>query len=177
MTRAFWVIALFLSAAQAQAVDGVYVEAGAGNSIEVARVGMLWNWNRSWAGEGDWRVTGCWEASLGRWSGQKAGSDNQTVTEIGVTPVFRLERKEVSGMAPYLEGGFIGLHLISPTFIYTERRFGTAFQFGNHVGIGMHFGGRHQFDLAYRIQHMSNGGIKQPNNGINFSEIHFAYYF
>ena len=91
--------------------------------------------------------------------------------------MFRLAQKNVSGVLPYLEGGFIGLHLISPTFIYTGRKFGSAFQFGNHIGFGVRFGEHRQFDLGYRFQHMSNGGIKMPNQGINLSQTHFIYHF
>ena len=35
-----------LAAMQAQAVDGVYAESGAGNSAYIARIGMVWKWNR-----------------------------------------------------------------------------------------------------------------------------------
>ncbi len=139
---------------------------------------MLWDWNKSWLNNGDWHVTGFWEASLGRWRGDKpADGSNQTVTDIGITPVFRFQQKEPSGLAPFLEGGFIGLHLISPTFIYDTRKFGSAFQFGTHLGFGVRVGARHQVDVGYYFQHLSNGEIKQPNNGINFNELHINYHF
>jgi len=167
----------FLIAAPAGAVDGVFVEYGQANKVAMYRVGALWKWDKTWLNDGDWQVTGFWEADLGRWRGYRSNDSNQTIAEIGLTPVFRLTRKEGAGLAPYLEGGFIGMHLISPTFIYNDRKFGSAFQFGNHLGFGATFGGRRQCDLGYRFQHMSNADIKQPNQGINFSEIHFVYRF
>ena len=166
-----------LMTTRACAVDGVSIEYGQANKVEMARVGALWKWDRSWLNDGDWQVTGFWEASLGRWRGYRPDDNNQTITEIGITPVFRFAPKHASGMAPYLEGGFVGLHLISPAFIYNGRKFGSAFQFGNHVGFGMRFGEQRQFDLGFRFQHLSNGGIKQPNQGINFSQLHFIYHF
>jgi hypothetical protein len=58
-----------------------------------------------------------------------------------------------------------------------ERRFSTAFQFGDHLAIGYRFGGKGQYDLSWRFQHLSNGGIKQPNDGIDFFQARFQYHF
>jgi len=166
-----------LVAARACAVDGVFVEYGRGNNVQMARAGALWKWDRTWWNDSDWRISGFWEAAVGRWRGSKPNDNNQTITEVALTPVFRVAPKEGEGVMPYVEGGFLGLHFISPTFIYSGRKFGSAFQFGHHVGFGVSFGGRRQFDLGYRFQHISNGDIKLPNQGINFSELHFVYRF
>ena len=167
-----------LIAVPAYAVDGVSVEYGKGSdAADMARVGLLWDWNKSWFNDGDWHLTGFWDASLGQWRGHSnTKTNNQTITDIGLTPVFRFEQKNPSGMAPYLEGA-IGFHLITPTFLNSDRKFATAFQFGDHVGLGVRFGEHHQFDLGYRYQHLSNGSIKAPNQGINFSQVHFDYRF
>ncbi|BBI99275.1 lipid A deacylase [Ferrigenium kumadai] len=158
------------------AVDGVSVEYGKGNATEMARVGALWNWDKQWFTEGNWLVTGFWEASVGSWRGKSAIGNNQTITDVGVTPVFRLQQKNPVGFAPYAEGA-IGFHLITPTFIYANRHFGSSFQFGDHLGVGVRFGDHQQFDLGYRYQHLSNGGIKKPNQGINFNQVRFTYHF
>jgi hypothetical protein len=163
-------------ATPAFAVDGIYIEYGRGNMVEMSRVGAIWKWNRSWLHDGEYQVTGFWESSLGQWRGYKPDDNNQTITEVAITPVFRFARKNITSMAPYLEGGFVGMHLISPTFIYTNRKFGSSFQFGNHIGFGVRFGEHRQFDLGYRFQHLSNGDIKKPNQGINFSQAHFIYH-
>ncbi len=177
MKKLLVLVFFFLMATRACAVDGVFIEYGQANRVEMARVGALWNWDKSWLNDGDWHVTGFWEASLGRWHGFRPNDNNQTIIELGITPVFRFAAKNASGMAPYLEGGLMGLHLISPTFIYNDRKFGSALQFGHHIGFGVSFGERRQFDLGYRFQHLSNGDIKQPNQGVNFSQLHFIYHF
>lgn len=177
MKKMFVLIVFSLIANRTYAVDGVSVEYGRGNMVEMARVGLVWNWDKRWMEGEDWQVTGFWEAALGVWHGYKPNDNNQTISELGVTPVFRLTRKDGEGVTPYLEGGFLGMHLISPTFIYSGRKFGSSFQFGNHLGFGGSFGEHHQFDLGYRFQHMSNADIKQPNQGINSSQIHFIYRF
>ncbi len=158
------------------AVDGVMLEGGNGDHTDTVRAGAIWNFDRQWFTDGDWLVTGFWEAAAGRWQGRSAAGNNQTITDLSVTPVFRLQQKQPSAFSPYLEGA-IGFHLISPTFIYANRHFGSAFQFGDHIGAGVRFGDHQQYDIAYRYQHLSNGSIKQPNQGINLNQIHFVYHF
>jgi len=169
-------ISALLFSGSVSAVDGVSVEYGNGDAADMVRAGAVWNWDKQWFTGGNWLVTGFWEASLGSWRGRSAAGNNQTVTDLGITPVFRLQQKNLGEFAPYAEAA-IGFHLITPTFIYANRHFGSAFQFGDHVGAGIRFGDRRQFDLGYRFQHLSNGGIKKPNQGINFNQVRFAYYF
>lgn len=170
----FWFLMLF--AGNVWAVDGVSIEAGNGDHTDTYRVGALWNFDRQWFTEGDWLVAGFWEAAAGTWQGRSAVGNNQHITDISVTPVFRFQQKNPGSFAPYLEGA-IGFHLITPTFIYDNRHFGSAFQFGDHLGAGVRFGEHQQYDVAYRYQHLSNGGIKKPNQGINLNQIHFVYHF
>jgi len=169
-------ISALLFSGSVSAVDGMSVEYGNGDATDIMRVGAVWKWDKQWFTDGNWLVAGFWEASLGSWRGHSAKGNNQTITDIGITPVFRLQQKNLSGFAPYAEAA-IGFHLITPTFINADRKFATAFQFGDHVGAGVRFGGHQQFDLGYRFQHLSNGSIKKPNQGINFNQVRFAYNF
>jgi len=157
-------------------VDGLFVEAGSGQLTNAARAGAIWNMDRQWFTGGDWQVTGYWEASAATLQGKSSSANNQRVTDLSVTPVFRLQQKDPTSIAPYLEGA-IGFHLISPTSLYATRQLGSAFQFGDHIGIGILFGEHKQFELGYRFLHMSNGGIKRPNQGINLNLLHFVYHF
>ena len=174
-TTVSFLIALLLSG-NVFAIDGLSVEQGKGQQTNTARLGVIWDFNKTWFNEGDWLVTGFWEANVGIWRGNSAAGNNQTITDLGVTPVFRLQQKSPTGFAPYLEGA-IGFHLISPTYIYANRKFGSAFEFGDHIGFGTRFGDKQQFDIGYRFQHLSNGGIKKPNQGININQVHFSYHF
>jgi len=185
MKKLFALTFLSLMAAPACAVDGIFIEDGLGNAsvvsapsmVRMYRVGALWKWDKSWLSDRDWQITGSWEASLASWHGEKPGVEDRNITEIGITPVFRYAPKAGSGITPYLEGGFLGLHLISPTSIYPGRNFSTAFQFGNALGFGITLGEHRQFDLGYRFQHLSNANIKKPNNGEDFNQLHLAYRF
>ncbi len=176
MKRVSVLIAAMLLSSSVWAVDGVFAEVGNGDATDMTRVGAQWDWQKLWFTEGDWLVTGFWEASAARWRGHSSAGSNQNITDIGLTPVFRLQQKNPAGMAPYLEGA-IGFHLISPTFVYANRHFGSSFQFGDHLGAGVRFGDHQQFDLGYHFQHLSNGGIKKPNQGIGFNQLRFTYHF
>ena len=176
MRKTGLLIGALLFGGNAFAVDGMSVEYGNGDAADMARVGAFWDWNKQWLTDGDWLLTGSWEASLGSWRGKSAVGNNQTITDMGITPVFRLQQKNQGGVAPYAEAA-IGFHLITPAFIYADRKFGSSFQFGDHVGAGVRFGDHQRFDLGYRFQHLSNGSIKEPNQGINFNQVRFAYHF
>ena len=169
-------LAALLMTSNAGAVDGLSFEAGRGEYTNTKRVGAIWNWQKQWLTDGAWQLTGFWEAMAGSWRGHSPAGNNRTITDLGVTPVFRLQQRNRTGFAPYVEGA-IGFHLISPTYIYANRKFGSAFQFGDHVGFGVSFGEREQFDIGYRLQHLSNGDIKQPNQGVNLNEVHLIYRF
>lgn len=171
-----WFLCALLFSGNAFSVDGVFVEAGRDMQTDATRAGVLWNFNHAWFAEGDWHVVGHWEASVASLQGKSSAGNNQRVTDLGITPVFRLQQKNPSSVAPYIEGA-IGLHLVSPTSVYADRRLGSAFQFGDHIGFGILFGEHKQFELGYRFQHISNGGIKQPNQGLNLNLLHFVYHF
>jgi lipid A 3-O-deacylase len=170
------VIAAYLSLGSlpAAAVDGIAVEAGNGDSTDLGRIAVQWNWNKRWFQGAEWHVGGYWDLGLGYWHNYNAAFwQNSNITEIGLTPVFRLQRNELKGV--YLEAG-IGVHLLSETQI-GAKQFSTAFQFGDHLGAGYRFGTRGAWDLSYRFQHLSNADIKKPNNGINFSQARLQYHF
>ena len=118
------------------AVDSASVEYGAGNGAEMWRVGAQWNWQSSWLQHGDWHLGGYWDAQVGQWG----GSGKNTITDLGLTPVFRYEETRPSGISPYLEGA-VGVHLVSPVRMEERRGFTSAFQFGDHVGVGARLGG------------------------------------
>jgi lipid A 3-O-deacylase len=158
----------------ARAVDGMSFELGNGDGADMGRVGVQWDWNKRWLQGREWHVGGYWDLALGYWThGNTLPGQNDELVEIGLTPVFRLQQNSLAGI--YGEIG-IGAHLLSKTSL-AERRFSTAFQFGDHIGIGYRFGARSSFDLGYRFQHLSNASIKRPNQGINFHQIRFQYHF
>ena len=143
--RKIFAAVVFLLAFPAHALDSVSVELGrGGDDVNLLRAGAQWQWKNGW---------GYWEASAGAWT-----SDRNTVYDLGMTPVFRI------GRAWYAEAA-IGVHFLSSNAIEARRDFATHFQFGDHIGVGYR---ARTYDIGLRLQHLSNGGIENPNPGINF---------
>lgn len=159
--------ALCLTVLPAHAVDGASLVLGSGDDVDMARIGLQWNWQKTWFSTSDWRLGGYWDVSLGHWHAR------QSIEDLGATPVFRLQRNTATGFVPYVEGA-IGFHLLSRTY---AGKLGSHFEFGDHVGVGARFGAKQEYDLAYLFMHLSNGGIKEPNHGVNLNQIRFAYCF
>ena len=147
---------------RACAIDAVGVEVGRGDDrTYLLRVSVIDRWRKQQKERAEaWRLAGYWDFSAALWD-----NTEESTADVGITPVFRVERK-----ALYLEGA-IGVHFVQ-AHISAHRSFSTALQFGTHAGIGLHFG---KYDLGVRIQHLSNGGVAQPNPGINFALVHLHY--
>jgi len=175
MKKVLWGIAawLALASAPAKAVDGMALELGQGDGTDMGRVAIQWDWEkRLYQGNG-WNVGGYWDLGLGYWHNNGTPNRNNEITEIGLTPVLRLQRDNLEGF--YGELG-VGGHLQSHTTI-GDKTMSTAFQFGSHIGIGYRFGAKRAYDLSYRFQHLSNASIKKPNDGINFNQVRLQYHF
>jgi lipid A 3-O-deacylase len=151
--------------------NGVSFEYGQGTGAEMWRVGVIKKWQPKWMQMGNWHLGGYWEAQFGQWS----GTDKRTISDLGVTPVFRFQQTSPSSISPYVEAA-IGFHVITPVRMDEKRDFGGSFQFGDHVGAGARFGEKGRYELGMRFQHLSNGGLKKPNNGINFTQLRFLYH-
>ena len=169
----FLLAVYFLISGEALAVDGVAVEAGSGEGTAMARMAVQWDWDKRWLKGETWHLGGYWDLGLGRWWRDALPGQNDEITEIGLTPVFRFQQNDLKGA--YVEGA-VGFHLLSETRI-GDKSLSTSFQFGDQIGIGYRFGVKGAWDVAYHFQHLSNGGIKNPNNGINFNQIRLQYHF
>jgi hypothetical protein len=146
----------------AHAVDSGSLEIGYGDDrTSLLRMAVQDRWRKEWTLGETWRVSGYWDFSAAVWDNSDA-----TTADLGITPVFRFERERL-----YAEAA-IGAHLVQRR-ISQHRIFSTAFQFGDHIGIGMR--GR-EYDLGIAIQHLSNASIRRPNPGINFVLVRLQYH-
>ena len=174
------VVSLLLLVPTARAVDSMSFVLGTSDSsnasVDMVRIGVQWNWSKRWAIGQNWHIGGYWDLDFGYWSNDSPRKTNNGMNDVGFTPTFRLQQTSMGAISPYLEGA-IGFHLLSETSVSEKRRFSTTFQFGDHLGVGVRFGYRHAMDLGYRYQHLSNAGIKHPNNGIEFHQVRFQYHF
>ena len=171
LTRLLFGLALWATAEELRA-QRVEVDAGVGNYVDVVGVGIgTDDWKR-WSIGGNWSISLYAMAWVSYWRGNAA----HDLVDLSVAPVLRLEDRMRSTFAPYLEAS-VGLHLLSHTQINETRQFSTAFQFGEFLGAGVAFGDHYRYDIALRIQHVSNGGIKNPNDGLTYGALVFQYRF
>ena len=155
--------ALFLLVAiPAHGVDSISLELGGGtHSVEIWRVGAQWQQRPKWLKQSPWQLY--WDLSVGSWN-----SATGTVHDFGVTPELR---HPIGSRGTYFDAG-IGFHVLSDSHISSDFGFSTRFQFGDHVGVGYNFG---PLDVSARLQHLSNGGMRNPNPGINFLLLRVRY--
>jgi len=170
-------LALSPAFAADQFVDGVYAEFSSASKIRMGHIGVTKDWpsNWSWFNSNGTHLTGYWDATLGYWQGRQyknVPGDRQHIIDIGFTPVVRFESTSKKGF--YVEGG-IGAHLLSHTYNNNDDGLSTAFQFGDHVGVGYVFDNK--WEIGAKIHHYSNGSIKKPNSGVDVFVLKAAYKF
>lgn len=164
---------LVVTHSSSYALDSVSIELGAGDHTKMMRIGTQWQWNKRWWQSNGTHIGGYWDLTLARWHGDRfklVPGATQNLTAIGITPVFRFQSDSLKGF--YGEAG-IGAHLLSELYDNNGHQLSTAFQFGDHLGIGYVF--QNKLDLGLKILHFSNGSIKKPNDGVNFMAIRLSY--
>lgn len=114
-----------------------------------------------------------WEASVGGWRYRDARGRNRNLADVGFGPVLRFRPFLDRGW--FLEGG-LGAHYLSDRYERHGNRFSTRLQFGSHLGVGYAFADGHG-QITLRIQHLSNGGIKKPNPGVEFALLNISRTF
>ena len=163
------------SAQAAPGIDTVYTEFGDASKVNMIRAGVTSDWGTRWFQSNGTHVTAYWDASVGAWRGTQARNipgAHQNLMDVGLTPVLRFQRDDGRGL--YAEGG-VGVHLLSKLYNNNDDQLSTAFQFGDHIAVGYVFD--KNWEVALRMQHFSNGGIKEPNSGVNFAEVRLSYRF
>jgi len=165
-----------LSTGAAMAQDGdvrnVSFEAGTGEKVGMIRLGLQGKLPYRWLERDGKHLGTYWDASVAYWRASRFENipgRRQDIVNIGYTPVLRYAAS--NGRGWYVEGG-IGVHLLSELYDNNQRRLSTAFQFGDHLGGGFVYD--NGWDLGFKLQHFSNGSIKQPNYGVNFLVIKLA---
>lgn len=174
MNRKIAVYLLAGLATAAQAVDSFTLEAGGGTDVAHARAGATWQWKDRLFSFGHWHLTGYWEASAGAWSVE--GQGGRRVLEAGFAPVFRLRPNVIGGTQPYWEAA-IGLRLVSRSRLNDARNLGDALLLAEHLGFGVTFGDKTRYDLGYRLQHISNAGLREGVDSLTLHQIRLSYLY
>lgn len=125
-----------------------------------------------------WKEYGNWSASLSpaveftrfRYRGDGIGA--RSLSEIGGIGMFRFSR-QAGWFRPYAEAG-LGMSLFSRQDL-GEKVFSTAFQFSEHLGLGLGVG--EHWALGYRFSHYSNADIQTPNKGLDVQQVMLSFSF
>jgi lipid A 3-O-deacylase len=141
----------------AQAADVSLSVGQTGESTMVYRLGVQFDWDKSWWQSSVGHLTGYWDAAYTYWDGDDF-KDNHS---LSLAPVFVYEFAGDS-VKPYVEAG-IGIAGFANTQI-EGNKLGSSFNFEDRIGFGLRFAGGH--DIGLRATHYSNAGIKEPNDGI-----------
>ena len=165
-------------AAESRWIDSISLSLGkdtSTNKTNAIAFGVQNKWNRTWFNEGAWFVGGFWDASLAYMKSDI--NHDSSLTDLSIMPVLRLQRDAQlsSGVTPYSQIG-VGGHLINDTEI-GKRNLGSRFLFGPQLGVGLGFGEKGNYELTYQFQYLTNGGLKQPNDGLKMHLLSFGYAF
>jgi lipid A 3-O-deacylase len=150
----------FTAAAAAQPQSDVMVSVGRGADnadIDLLRLA----YRRTLPSDARWWVPTLVELGGGIWRVPNLGGTTQRF-DLHATPVWRGDFART-----YVEGG-IGVYLLSHIINNDTTHMSTSFEFGSHIGAGLRIGERRETRVGVALQHLSNGGIKEPNSGVNF---------
>lgn len=142
------------------------------DNIDLLRIGLENHWERSWLTDGAWFLSGYWDASVEFMDANTSVDDS--LVGLSLTPVLRLQRDPdlSSGVTPFAEAG-VGAHLLSDTRL-GNRDLGRTLLIGTHVGFGLGFGERGQYELGYRFQHLGSTGSSN-SEGLDLHLLRLGY--
>jgi lipid A 3-O-deacylase len=153
--------------------DSVFVQWSASPRSDALGVGLSWNlaWTRQWkAGTAGAYI----ETLFSRWRADapQGQTDNALVTQVGMAPVLRWQPAGAASV--WFCEASLGVNLISPVYQSANKRFSTRFNFGEHIAVGRAIGATGRHEVALRVQHFSNAGIRHPNPGENFVQLRYT---
>ena len=173
-----WLLVIALAPAVPPTECGTFgsVEVGGGDSVGVWGVGFGWDDLYTWNLGPHFQAVQNLLLRIDHWHGTQAEAVVANLWDLSATPVLRLQPATNTFPRVFLDIG-LGVHLITEPRINRTRQFSTVFQFGEFLGPGVQFGDRGQYELSFRLQHVSNGRIEEPNDGLNYGTLVFQYHF
>ncbi|NYT58830.1 acyloxyacyl hydrolase [Alcaligenaceae bacterium] len=145
------------------------VSVRAGYSSNYNRAELAWESPSLWTyrfSEGYGRLDLVAELGAAYWWANGSASPS-SVWQFSATPMFRWTFRD----RYYVEAG-IGATVFSRTS-FADKQLSTAFQFGDHIGVGTHLSDTSR--LSLRFSHFSNAGIKEPNPGLNILQLTYTH--
>jgi Lipid A 3-O-deacylase (PagL) len=162
---AFIMLAPLARGAALSTPDGAALTVGYGDQVAIYGVAAYWDSLCACAILKDHGFDTRLVAQVAYWRGRQRPTAHESLWDASLTPMLRWAGPGVSGAQLFIEAG-VGVRLLSATRINEDRGLGSAFQFGEIGGLGISFGERQRYELGAYVQHVSNGSIKQPNDGL-----------
>jgi hypothetical protein len=155
--------------------SSAFVQTGSAHGTRTLTTGLTWDLPYRWQ-LGGGRLDSYLEASYAYWHIQASDRDGRSqLSQFALVPVLRFRPDE--GASPWFFETGVGLTATSSIYRTRQKTFSTRFNFGTHLAVGRSFGERRQHEIALRVEHFSNAGIKHPNPGENFVQVRYAYRF
>src|ERR1700752_2228504 len=112
--------------------DGFFAQFGVANEGPPGSAGLIWSLGGNTLRQ-SWSVY--LEASASRWQSRSGyASDHGVLTQVSLIPGLRSRFDK--GSSPWFVEGGIGATVTSSVYRSTNKHFSTAFNFGDHLGVG-----------------------------------------
>ncbi|ANN66206.1 acyloxyacyl hydrolase [Bordetella bronchialis] len=161
--------AMPLAQAQTRSNGGVSVQMGVGEKYNRTTLNYetapLWNYDFG-GGWGRLDLTG--ELGVAYWWAHQ-GAHPSSAWQLNAIPMFRWWLTDRF----FVEGG-VGPTVFNKTR-FADKTISTAFQFGDHIGLGFQLTESSRISLRY--SHFSNASIKTPNPGLDVTQLTYTYLF
>src|SRR4051812_48922349 len=161
-------LALLASPYRAAAAPWI-VDAERGNAIQAYALGAALFERRDVQPRWNWQLDRLWVARASYWTAEHPQPYGKHLWDFSLMPTLRLAPRHFDTLQPFVEAA-VGAHVLSATAI-DNRPFSTAFQFGERLAVGVRFPGRIPVSIGVGGEHVSNGGIKEPNSGVTFAAL------
>lgn len=182
------VVALAVCAYLAPALADAYQDRAAGAYLELggtpfhgsdpasysASAGVLLPWSPT-PGFSQGAQSLYWDLFAGNWSAPAEAGGRSNFAQLGGILNWRYRFSQ--GLSPWFAELGFGASLMDRVYHTPQRQFSTTFQFTEVIGAGVSLGDHGQHEVALRLQHFSNAGIKEPNPGETFVRARYTYRF
>lgn len=155
---------------------GIYVERGRARHAEGHNDATTLGVSLPWRRLTNWTARPLQlgvDVFIAQWRPERPPPGNgSSVMQVGAAASLRYPLGGTDG--PWFVEGALGATLLEHHYRNGERRFSTKFQFNEQLAFGRAFGGR-RHELSLRLQHFSNGGIREPNPGETLLYLRYLY--
>ncbi|WPG35393.1 acyloxyacyl hydrolase [Variovorax sp. EBFNA2] len=155
--------------------SSLFSQFGSAHGTRTLTAGLTWDLPYRWQlGPGE--LSSYLETSYAYWRIQAADRAGLShLSQLALVPVLRYRPDE--GSSPWFFETGVGLTATSSRYRTRQKSFSTSFNFSTHLAVGRSFGAQREHEIALRLEHFSNAGIKHPNPGENFLQLRYARRF